>query len=368
MFLLQVYEISEKGDLYFAENIEHLRVELMEELYRRKKRAHELAGYVFVTMVPFFTMPVLRQWGLAFAPEMEVFYRETGKILETITFGATIFVYEMILRAKEVDLQEENSEKYLWNTEIIYGNRVIDGLIRYIEQRNGGVPGKKIREMILRSGERIRYGKFCVKMLFFSFGGFIWGEITLGNIVCGLIVGAFMGVLPLFDLYFRGQKIRNAAVHEVRQFQSVLYMERKMQGVTVIDLLEDMELFSKCFRNCLRRCINAYSADPQGALLRLKEEGSVLHYSFGELADAFLSVDEAGIELSFAEVENNRYLLDRMTKLEAEIHMERKKDSTDLLARIPVILAVGGYFILPVFGYSLQGVYEVFRLLEEMQL
>ena len=57
-----------------------------------------------------------------------------------------------------------------------------------------------------------------------------------------------------------------------------------------------------------------------------------------------------------------------MTKLEAEIHIERKKDSTDLLARVPSILAVGLYFIIPVFGYSINGVYEVFRMLEEMQL
>jgi len=286
MFLLQVYEVSEKGEMFFAENIEHLRVELMEELYRRKKSAHQFAGYVFVTVVPFFFLPVLKQWGLAFAPEMEQFYRTGGKILEAVTFVVTLVIYGFILQVKEVDLQTD------------YG-------------------GEKIRK------------------------------------------GYFRG---------RGQKQRKEAVHEVRQFQAVLLMERRMKDVTIVDLLEDMELFSRYFRNCLRRCINAYGADPKGALLRMKKEGSAIHPGFGELADAFLSVDEAGIELSFAEVENDRHLLDRMTKLEAEINMERKIDSTDLVAKIPAVLAVGLYFIFPVFWYSLRGVYEVFRLLEEMQL
>jgi len=366
MFLLQVYGISEKGDMYFAENIEHLRIELMEEIYRRKERTHKFSGYVFITIVPFFAMPVLKQWGMAFSPEMELFYESTGKLLETITFGATFFIYGMILRAKEIDLQENDNKSKLWNSEMIYNNRFVDGFIRYIERVSFGRLSSKMQKLILQSGEKISYGRLWVKILFSGFGAIIFLEIMFGDFWTCLAGGICIGVLPIIKLYFQGQRIRDGAVHEVRQFQAVLLMERKLQGVTVVDLLEDMELFSKCFRNCLRRCINSYSSDPGWALQRLKEEGNILHPSFGELADSFLSVDEAGVELSFAEVENNRRLLDRMTKLETEIHMERKKDSTDLVSRIPVILTVGIYFIFPVFGYSLHGVYEVFRLLEGM--
>ena len=57
-----------------------------------------------------------------------------------------------------------------------------------------------------------------------------------------------------------------------------------------------------------------------------------------------------------------------MVQLEAEFAMENKKDITDLLSKIPSLLAVGGYFILPVFLYSMKGVYEIFEILEEMQL
>ena len=54
--------------------------------------------------------------------------------------------------------------------------------------------------------------------------------------------------------------------------------------------------------------------------------------------------------------------------MESEIALERKKDNTDLLARVPMVLTVGVYFIIPFFVHSLQGVYEVFDLLEHMKL
>ena len=145
-------------------------------------------------------------------------------------------------------------------------------------------------------------------------------------------------------------------------------MECKLQGMTILSLLEDMEVFSRYYRNCLKTCINSYGSGSETALLRLKEEGMALHESFEELADAFLSVDEVGIEQAFSEIESNRKLLERMEQLETDFMMENKKDTIELLSKIPSLLAVGGYFILPVFMYSLNGVYEVFELLEEMQI
>ena len=174
-------------------------------------------------------------------------------------------------------------------------------------------------------------------------------------------------MLPLFQLRFRIQAARAGAVNEVRIFQSVLIMERHLHGITVMELLEDMELFARSFKSILGKCLNSYGAGPQAALLAMKEEGSELQKGFEELADAFLSVDEVGIKKAFAEVESNRKLLEKMTQLEEEINMEKKRDNTDILAKIPMLLAVGAYFILPFFVYALQGVTEVFEMLEEMQ-
>ena len=192
--------------------------------------------------------------------------------------------------------------------------------------------------------------------------------LTFTEIVIFITCSFGIGIFPIVQLLLQTGKIRSEAVYEIRQFQSIILMERKLQGMTILGLLEDMEAFSRYYRNCLKRCINSYGTGSEFALVRLKEEGMALHESFEELADAFLSVDEVGIELAFEEIESNRRLLEKMVQLEAEFAMENKKDITDLLSKIPSLLAVGGYFILPVFLYSMKGVYEIFEILEEMQL
>lgn len=458
MFLIQAYEVSEKGDMFFAENVEHIRLEIMEEVYRRKRRSYEFTGYMFVTVAPFFLLPVLKQWSLDFAPELKYFYAGVGILLETVIFIATLVIYGMISRAKRISLFVDEADEKIIDLSVVYENALVSGIIRRME-RSGGRAGEAIRELLLKSGETISYGRFCFQIVLWIVSSFLLltsfyaeihrkerqtvleqvesidaiapvaGEekkkiladyileiteacladtdvteeeirvllrhkVKLGNesietamvqeiknklqqyedaketpaelLIC-VLGSLIVGSLPILKLRFQVKLLRSEAEYEVRQFQSLLLMERKMKGTTIMGLLEDMEVFSRCFKCTLRKCISSYGADPEGALLRLKQEGGQLHTGFEELADAFLSVDEVGIELAFEEVENNRRLLEKMSRLEAEISIERKKDSIDSLARIPMVLAVGIYFILPFAVYSLQGAFEVFELLEEMQ-
>lgn len=459
LFLIQAYEVSEKGGVFFSENIEHLRLELMEEIYRRKQRAHEFAGYVFVTVTPFFMMPLLKQWGLEFAPELEFFYVGTGVLLEIVTFVVTIFIYGMILRAREITLFSGEADNKLCDLRVVYKTKAATCFIRNFNYTEGKI-SNGMRKLLLQSGDRTSYGELCFQMVSIAISTFLAlsafymqmhgrertsvlekvdsiesiaptaseekQEILAGHIIAVTrqcvdvpeiteeevqkllrekvrlandsmersavqeimkkleqyrqakgspgefficcFAGIFAGMLPLLKLYYQARTVKAGAVHEVKQFQSLILMTRKLQGVTIVGLLEDMEVFAQCFKSSLQRCLNSYCSGPEEALLRLKEDGSCIHEGFEELADAFLSVDEVGIELAFAEVESNRHLLEKMTQLEAEISMERKKDSTDLLAKIPMVLAVGAYFILPFFTYSLQGVYEIFELLEGMDL
>lgn len=459
LFFIQAYEASEQGNLFFSENIEHLRLDLMEEIYRKRKRRHEFAGYSFVTVAPFFTMPVLKYWGLEFTPELEFFYSGTGVLLETITFLASLLIYRMILDAKEIVLSEGANKDTGEFVELIYEISYVKRVLWKLEQANGKF-SKNVKKLILRSGERTSYGRICFQMIVVAISSclilsvffmekrsrereLILGKVEsidtiapvagkekkeilaehilqvtrqcvqkknpdqkeiesllrsrihldnsnmeqeavkeiqrkweqyqktkgfIGEAVFCILCSMGISLLPIFKMYYQIKIVDNGAECEVRQMQSVVLLERKIQGNTIIDLLEDMELFSRCFQSCLQRCINSYGMGAKKALLRLKEEGKLVHENFEELADAFLAVDDVGIETAFEEVESNRRLLNKMAQLDAEINMERKKDSTDLLSRIPVILAVGLYFIVPFFLHSLQGVFEVFELLENLQL
>lgn len=459
LFLIQAYEVSEYGNQCFSENMEYLRLDLMEEIYRRKRRGYEFSGYIFVAVTPFFMMPVLKQWGKEFTPELELFYAGAGILLEAITFIITLLIYGLIIKAKEVTFFTNEKKEHLVRTDQFYEKEMVAAVIRYLDRAEGRY-SSFIRRLLLQAGENKSYGRFCFQVLLSVFSLFLVlilagteihrrekeailcgtvemnvllpvadGEkkekievyimdvtrmcvemnileeeqikllfeekihlqnkameqavikeiknrilqyqtigVTFGEIVIFLLCSVGIGMFPIVQLLLQVRRIRSEAVYEIRQFQSIILMERKLYGITIIGLLEDMEAFSQCYRNCLKRCVNSYGNGSENALLRLKEEGMALHENFEELADAFLSVDEVGIELAFEEVDSNRKLLEKMVQLENDFAMENKKDTTDLLSKIPSLLAVGGYFILPVFIHSLKGVYEIFDLLEEMQL
>lgn len=459
LFLIQAYEVSEKGDEYFSENVEHIRMELMEEIYRRKCREYSYNGYVFVTIAPFFMMPVFKYWGLEFAAELSFFYSGTGRLLEVLIFLTTVVIYNLISEAKEITILSGKTRETVWKFDFLLQRKLIKAMVAELESMKGRI-GTEIKKLLLQSGDTLSYGGLCFRMfacatasflamaVFFSsahanerkellrhvgnmneIAPVVSGEkrqilesyileitsecsrkndveeeiirtllqkrIRLGNeftenavveeimkrlqhyenakgtfgefLLC-VLVGITSGCLPLLQLFFRVAVIRKEAEYEVKQFQSLVLMERRIQEMTVVGLLEDMEAFSVCFKQVLQRCINSYGFDSKEALLRLKQEGMLIHAGFESLADAFLSVDEVGIELAFAEVENDRRLLERMSRLEAEESHEKKRDGMELLAGIPMLLAVGAYFILPFFMYSLQGVFEVFEILEEMQI
>jgi len=457
LFLIQTFEVSEKGDYFFAENVEHLRLEMMEELYRRRRCYHEFSGYVFVAVAPFFLMPVLKQWGIDFSPELQLFYSGTGRLLEGLVFGVTLIVYGMIQRAKEITFFGEGVRRRNRDIKCLFENPVLLVLYSKLETLKGNI-SKKLRQLLLEAETGMSFGQLCVRMSAMALTSFFVmlcfftetheqerkailesvdaidiiapvaseqkktalaeqilavtrqcifcpdcsaeeikslfrnkihlenstmeqaavqeiqdklqrykkNRCSLYEIFLCLFGSVVFGMFPVWKLQYEVRTMKKGARYEVRQFQSLIMMERKLEGVTVMGLLEDMEIFSRCFRKCLRRCINSYGADPKGALELLKKEGGQLQAGFEELADAFLSVDEVGIERAFEEVESNRRLLEKMTQLEAEIHMERKKDITDIIVNLPMILAVGGYFILPFFMCSLRGVKEVFELLEKL--
>ena len=114
--------------------------------------------------------------------------------------------------------------------------------------------------------------------------------------------------------------------------------------------------------------MTSYSIGPREALLRLRKNAGNIHYGFRDIADGFLAVDDVGIQNAFAEVENNREMLEKMSQLEAEIQLRSKKDGIDILSRVPMCLTLGGYFIVPFLAESLRGVADVFELLEELAI
>lgn len=461
MFIVQAYSASERGDVksktgesIFSKNMEALRLEIMQDIRMKEKRGYKLKGYTFVAVIPIFFMEVLRSWGLDFSPELRGFYNGAGHFVVVLSFLATIFIYSIINKAREVNEEwAEQSSDYLQN---IANKGTVKRALEKVEKSPRKM-FKNIKKMLVDCGDNTALSVFFLKMLFIGIIAVAFGLVFLGVIhqqektrlmhdpagietiitsisanqlelvenavltlarenkgksltieqlsakfeeriptanvsivkAAGeeiyrriehykneyihwyeyailLVFGFMCSFIPVISLSYRHKLILSGKDNEVRQFQAIILMERMFPNITIVSLLEEMETFAVMFRPSIRECINSYSSGPRQALLNLKEQESD-HIWFTELIDGLLSADSVGIDAAFEEVEHNREMFERIKELESEMALDKKKDSTDLLANLPMTIVLAGYFIIPFFVHSLGGVGDMFGIMETMQ-
>lgn len=185
-----------------------------------------------------------------------------------------------------------------------------------------------------------------------------WYEFALS-----LLLGVGAGLLPLLSLKYRYNIALAGRNNEIRQFQSIIIMERAFPDITVQQILEEMETFSVIFRNSIRKCLNSYSAGPKEALLELRDN-EIDCREFVELIDGFLAVESVGVNKAFAEVYNNREMSENSRIFLEDVLMEKKRDITDMISMIPMAVVIGGYFVVPLCYYTFSSLSGVFDMLE----
>lgn len=179
----------------------------------------------------------------------------------------------------------------------------------------------------------------------------------------GLLVGVAASFLPYIGLKYRHRLVLQGKDDEVRQFQAIILMERMFPNITCVQILEEMENFARVFKPSLQACMNSYSAGPQEALyeLRLAEKDCD---EFVELIDGFIAVEKVGVATAFAEVAGNREMEQEIKELDEERHLERQRDLTSTMSKIPAVLAVGVYFIAPFAINVISRLFVMFEMLE----
>lgn len=187
---------------------------------------------------------------------------------------------------------------------------------------------------------------------------FRWYEFVL-SLLCGIL----FGFVPVLSLRYRHGIAMASKRDEIRQFQSIIIMERAFPGITIQEILEEMETFAVVYKVSLRECINSYSAGPREALVALKDRESS-DTEFVEIVDGFLAVETVGAMTAFAEVENNRKMSESMHALNEDILLEKRTDYSELLSLLPTVVVMGIYFIVPFCYYVFGSIMEVFTMLE----
>ncbi len=163
-----------------------------------------------------------------------------------------------------------------------------------------------------------------------------------------LIVIAAAGlafVFPDVGRIFKNALLDGQKQDEVMRFQSLINMQKRVPGITPVEILESMEAFSDIFRNSLQQCINNFSVNDELALTELFEAED--YPEFRKLTDCFMAVDEAGVENAFEEVTAQITSFRESRELDRTILMDNNVLLASLLAVIPGGLVLFGYLLIP---------------------
>ncbi len=365
LFLIQAFEASEFGDgkngkegSVFAENLEILRNGITNERYSSKKTAFMFSGYMTVTVLPVLFFGFIKRTGLSFSESMREFYDGKGKMVLLAAFLIAFFIYRMVS-----DSGKGGRKHGIWS-----GNQTGPAFLGMLEGNKGPVC-TVIRKLIHETDSNETVTKTVVEM-FMAFISPILIGIAVGITECQggkttlVLMGIVSAAMPVIELLYKEERNRKMMVEEIKRMQMVIMMERKLESITVISLLSDLELFAKAFGNEIRECLNTWSAGPEAALKTLKEKGKLKNPYFENIAEGFLSVDDVGIEEAFSDTVSDRESMDRMEELENDIRIEKRRDLTDIMAWIPGIIMLGGYFIIPFLKITMGEMEELFKMLE----
>lgn len=187
---------------------------------------------------------------------------------------------------------------------------------------------------------------------------FKWYELFL---CIGISTAAFL--LPFLMLLYRKRLLKGDMEDEVIQFNSIIYMMMYTDHVTVIDILEQMELFAVVFKPAIRECINEYNSGDNEALQKMREREC--YEPFLRLVDSLIRCDDITIENAFDEIASDRENFYERRKLENTQTIQRRADNIKPLAYVPGILVLI-YLIVPLLYISMKGLADLTGMLQGM--
>lgn len=169
---------------------------------------------------------------------------------------------------------------------------------------------------------------------------FKWYELLISLLISNLSMK-----IPYVLLLYRRTVRRRNVEEEVTQFQSIILMLMYLKNMSVLSLLQTMEIYADQFRTSIQICMNDFNSGAEEALMRMKYSES--YQPFQRLVDNLMVSDSIGIIKAFDELSSERIFFRDRRKQENEIHLTRKQDNATLIAYIPLIFIMIFYLILP---------------------
>ena len=167
----------------------------------------------------------------------------------------------------------------------------------------------------------------------------IWDVIIV--LAAGLLGASYPDITGLFEKIAESGMIKN----EIMQFQTIVSIQKDVQGISPVVMLESLESFGQRFKKPLRKCINDIGINEAEALQQFKY--SCDDIDFERIADCFILADELGVKEAFDEISTEIKAFREDRRSEAVIRLDNDVLLGSLIAVIPGGLILFGYLLIP---------------------
>lgn len=361
LFLALCVTVVEYGDRtindqsLFLMNLSNLKAEINLEVLKLKQQNYLYSGLTFVIIAPMTVLKVIEHWGISNLPELITFYQsEIGYVTAALIISFSLLIYRIVSELREN--QNNEGTDYLMINGLLGSHKITEALNNYMSYCPKTV--KRLRRILDESEERIQIQQILLMKFLYGFLAYVvsttaslfflvrdkerydWYELLIATLAAWLSFH-----LPDLKLQFHRKIVAMGREDEIIRYQSIILMLMYIERISVLEVLERIEEFSRIFRKQLQNCINNYNSSDVLALEGLKESTTFL--PFRRLVDNLMISDEIGLEQAFDEVAADRQHFQEKRKQENEMNLNRKFALAQFIAYIPAILVIGGYLILP---------------------
>ncbi|WP_049894882.1 hypothetical protein [Paenibacillus antibioticophila] len=139
--------------------------------------------------------------------------------------------------------------------------------------------------------------------------------------------------------------------NEVYQFQTMIYILRELDRISVEEILEWMYSYAVIFRQPLQKCLLHFSHGSEAALLELKEEAGL--EEFRQLVDKLILANEKiTIHAAFDDLESDMSFQFEQRRLHFEKSLDTKAELGRIFGFAPMYSLIFGYLVIPLIWMS----------------
>lgn len=139
--------------------------------------------------------------------------------------------------------------------------------------------------------------------------------------------------------------------NEVYQLQTMIYILRELDRISVEEILEWIYSYAVIFRQPLQKCLLHFSHGSEAALLELREEAGL--EEFRQLVDKLILANEKiTIHAAFDDLESDMSFQFEQRRLDFEKSLDMKAELGRLFGFAPLYSLIFGYLVIPLIWMS----------------